>query len=144
MRPDVRSFIIHQIGNGQSISVWFDIGPLELTVSKRDMARVGFSFQAKVSNLVEEGSLSWPKDWNARFNNIYITLRCYKRIKTTSFLWKDGVGNLQDFSVRAAWDSPRPIGNEMDWYSVLWYSQGVPKARIFNVVNYGGMIENTR
>ncbi|XP_071695374.1 uncharacterized protein [Rutidosis leptorrhynchoides] len=41
--------------------------------------------------------------------------------------WKDSQGMVHDFSVSRAWNSLRPQGNKVPWFSVVWYSQCVPR-----------------
>ncbi|XP_071699709.1 uncharacterized protein [Rutidosis leptorrhynchoides] len=41
--------------------------------------------------------------------------------------WKDFDGNLTEFSVSSVWESIRPRGSNVNWYSVVWFSTCIPK-----------------
>ncbi|GJU18554.1 hypothetical protein Tco_1146520 [Tanacetum coccineum] len=59
IRPIIRPFIWHKINNGKSTSAWFDrwadVCPLKDMFSNRDIARLGFSLDDSVYNLISDG-----------------------------------------------------------------------------------------
>ncbi|GJV29218.1 hypothetical protein Tco_1385666 [Tanacetum coccineum] len=60
LRPLVREFFWHNIGDGSRVSLWFDRwcpnGPLYTIVSTRDMFRAGFSLSSTVRDAIRNGS----------------------------------------------------------------------------------------
>ncbi|GJV84096.1 zinc finger, CCHC-type containing protein [Tanacetum coccineum] len=71
VRQLVRPFIWYRLGNGAMTSAWFDnwcsIGPIEGVVSNRDIYSAGFRLNAKVRDIINNGSWGWPNEWNLKY-----------------------------------------------------------------------------
>ncbi|XP_071740376.1 uncharacterized protein [Rutidosis leptorrhynchoides] len=102
----VNSFF-QKIGNGELTSVWFDswanIGLL--AIEKEDILNAGFDLDLKLQQLVVPVLHDHPD----------------------TVLWKDANDTIHEFSVRTVWESIRPMGNTVNWFAVVWFSQSIPK-----------------
>lgn len=67
LRDMVRPFLFSKIGNGKTMSVWFDwwldCGPLEHFLSNREIASGGFYLKSKVTDVVGLTGWCWPNEW---------------------------------------------------------------------------------
>ncbi|GKB64526.1 RNA-directed DNA polymerase, eukaryota, reverse transcriptase zinc-binding domain protein [Tanacetum coccineum] len=71
----VSSFLFwYRLGNGAMTSAWFDnwcsIGPIEGVVSNRDIYSAGFRLNAKVRDIINNGSWGWPTQWNLKYHSL--------------------------------------------------------------------------
>ncbi|GJY23016.1 putative reverse transcriptase domain, reverse transcriptase zinc-binding domain protein [Tanacetum coccineum] len=71
LRPIIRRFIWSKVGNGNTTSIWYDqwstLEPLAHRVSSRDIVRSGLTLQSKVSDIVVNGTWSWPVDMLSKY-----------------------------------------------------------------------------
>ncbi|GKB47808.1 hypothetical protein Tco_0898561 [Tanacetum coccineum] len=93
-----------EIGNGLKASLWYDMWctqwPLSRYVTK-DIVREGHHLRLIASPML---------------NDMEDCMR-----------WRDGNGNMTEFSVKCAWEALRPRGPEIPWYSVVWFSHYNPR-----------------
>ncbi|GJR46484.1 RNA-directed DNA polymerase, eukaryota, reverse transcriptase zinc-binding domain protein [Tanacetum coccineum] len=86
LRYLVRENIVHQIGNGDSISMWFDnwsaIGPLCNIITYRDLydARLNASVSVVLNN-----RWNWPENWNEMFPQITSMANPKRTTETEAF-----------------------------------------------------------
>ncbi|XP_022030699.1 uncharacterized protein LOC110931622 [Helianthus annuus] len=131
LRPEMRSFVWAEIGNGLSTSAWFDswsnIGPLFQFFTPRQIANAGFSLDAKVADLWLNSSWDWPIEWRHRLPALnQIDTRSIQPAKEDKFLWRQG-DHLHEFSTARAWDSFRHREVEVEWCRIVWFSQCIPR-----------------
>ncbi|GJS48548.1 hypothetical protein Tco_0598669 [Tanacetum coccineum] len=66
--------LMEKVGNGTSISTWFDnwccSSPFVDFISNRDIYRAGFGLSATVSDIVNDGSWCWPLDWSFKYPHL--------------------------------------------------------------------------
>nr|GEX94955.1 hypothetical protein [Tanacetum cinerariifolium] len=66
LRPLIRKFIWYKLGNGQSVSFWYDnwcsLSPLADLVSTREMYRASLTTTSKVSDIMYDSRLVIPND----------------------------------------------------------------------------------
>ncbi|GJX41720.1 hypothetical protein Tco_0256710 [Tanacetum coccineum] len=109
VRNLVQPFIWFRVGDGATISGWFDnwcaLSPLASFISNRDIYRAGLGLSAKVGEIIEEGT------WD-------------------SLVWRHITHGDVDFSVAKAWDCIRPRAKEVDWFHVVWFSHQIPRHAI--------------
>ncbi|GKD60636.1 hypothetical protein Tco_1298145 [Tanacetum coccineum] len=70
----VRPFIWSRVGNGATISAWFDnwstLSPLAEFISNRDIYRAGLGLSAKVGEIIEGGAWCWPPNWISKYPDL--------------------------------------------------------------------------
>ncbi|GJV05062.1 putative reverse transcriptase domain-containing protein [Tanacetum coccineum] len=77
VRGRIRDHIIHRIGDGRNTSLWFDnwyaICPLSDFISKRNIHNTGLTLNAKVSEVIVNGSWIWPDCLTSEFDGLLCT-----------------------------------------------------------------------
>ncbi|XP_021993818.1 uncharacterized protein LOC110890505 [Helianthus annuus] len=120
-----------QIGNGNNTYAWFDlwstIGPLCNFLTPRVITREGFLLNAKVADVYMEGSWLWPDAWRDTYP-VLIQLDLMQRNVNNQdrLLWRDG-DKLNEYSSSGVWNSVRAREQEVNWASIVWFSQCVPR-----------------
>nr|GFB41901.1 reverse transcriptase domain, reverse transcriptase zinc-binding domain protein [Tanacetum cinerariifolium] len=75
LRPLIRHFIWHKIGDGSDMLVWFnrwcELSPLAAIVTSRDIFRERFSLNSKVSDLMRNGGFLWPPCWSSKYPSLF-------------------------------------------------------------------------
>nr|XP_043622253.1 uncharacterized protein LOC122593835 [Erigeron canadensis] len=70
VQPILHNFIWVKIGDGQTVSAWYDVwcnvGPLSDRITPREIHSAGFTIDSKVSNLVTNGVWQGPSDWTSQ------------------------------------------------------------------------------
>ncbi|GJU36740.1 putative reverse transcriptase domain-containing protein [Tanacetum coccineum] len=124
-----------QINNGKSTSAWLerwaDLCPLKDMFSNRDIARLDFSLDDSVNNLIFDGVWRWPLDWLSRFlimDHLQVPLLLHDIDDV--ILWRDKDGVLWPFLVAYAWDTIRTRADIVNWYNVVWFPHLWPKVRV--------------
>ena len=132
----VSGFIRSEIGNGESTYFWFDewLGTRRLIEETGDMGPLylGIPRQALVSDACRQG------DWVMRPRGRRVYEALYTKIENSQKpesnggrdvpLWKHDEENYKAlFSTRRTWDQIRIQAPEVDWHSIVWFLQGVPR-----------------
>ncbi|KAJ0833348.1 putative RNA-directed DNA polymerase [Helianthus annuus] len=131
LRPLIRQHVWSQIGNGNNTFAWFDlwstIGPLCNFLTPRVITREGFSLNAKVADVYTEGSWLWPDAWRDTYP-VLIQLDLMQRNLNNQdrLLWRDD-DKLNEYSSSGVWNSVRAREQEVNWASIVWFSQCVPR-----------------
>ncbi|XP_071726825.1 uncharacterized protein [Rutidosis leptorrhynchoides] len=131
IRPLIRNYICCQVGDGSFGSAWHDswsnLGILSNIISHNDIIRAGWNDKTVIRDIVNDDGVVWPRGWGRK----YPTLPSINVPSLSNFPdkygWKDPQGLVHEFSVAKAWDSLRPRGNQVPWYSVVWYSHCIPR-----------------
>ncbi|XP_022015024.1 uncharacterized protein LOC110914542 [Helianthus annuus] len=126
-----RDFFWIDIGNGTLASAWYDrwsdIGPLGEFISPRVISNAGFRLEDSVSDIQANGQWKWPVAWRDLFpvliqlDHVHIRPNNPDRV-----MWRDG-NNTSVFSSSEAWNSVRFKGTEIDWCTVVWFNQCIPR-----------------
>lgn len=130
LRSTIRDFMWHKIGNGSTVSVWFDkwceIGPLSNIISYRDIYRSGLNPQSKVADLIHEGALVWPTYLSDKYS---VLSSCSSSVNNDQdcLVWRLSDGSLKPFSVSQVWSSIRPRDNKVIWYNMVWFPNNIPR-----------------
>ena len=132
VRPLIRQFIWHRLGDGNVASVWFDrwsaLSPLANIVSNRDINRAGFHSSSKVVDVLDNGSWNWPIEWQDKYPMVYsLTVPTLDPNSRDLLVWRNQNDVEMQFSVATIWDAIRPRGEEVDWYKVVWFSHCIPR-----------------
>ncbi|XP_071714513.1 uncharacterized protein [Rutidosis leptorrhynchoides] len=131
IREVIRGRFFHEVGNGNITSAWFDYwcsqGPLSAVISRRVLSQTGYSGREFVHEIVDGNAWNWPHEWFSRFpilNNVdpLVLSESIDLVK-----WKATNGEMREFSVNVVWETIRPRAPCVDWYSVVWFSNCIPK-----------------
>ncbi|GJU43577.1 hypothetical protein Tco_1200843 [Tanacetum coccineum] len=112
----VRPFFWVQLGNGKNTSLWFDIWcsscPLNSFLTVRDITYEGFHINSLVADMVGNGGWMWPHAWLLKAP-ILGTLPVPNLDNNSIDIvkWRDFNGNMNDFSVKRAWED---VGVDVD------------------------------
>ncbi|XP_022015029.1 uncharacterized protein LOC110914549 [Helianthus annuus] len=120
-----------KVGDGSRTSAWYDtwsnLGPLSNILTPRVISNVGFQLDAKVKDVHENGSWSWPMAWRDLYPVLiqrdHITLNPVER---DEICWKDG-SELLDYSSTNVWHSIRFREQDVNWVKIVWFPQCIPK-----------------
>nr|XP_043619797.1 uncharacterized protein LOC122591602 [Erigeron canadensis] len=73
IRPTVRKFFWHCVGNDKSTPAWYgtwsDFGPLIKGILPRMIANAGFNLKSNVSDLIDNRAWKWPREWDSVLQN---------------------------------------------------------------------------
>ncbi|GJV14415.1 GRF1-interacting factor 1-like protein [Tanacetum coccineum] len=135
VRPLVQKFIWHRLGDGSTVSTWFDnwcsISPLSRIILNRDIYEAGIPVSSKVSDIILNGSWTWPNNWSSKFPSLSsIVIPHLSAYVVDGLYWNNGSNIESDFLVSIAWDSIRPRGPNIDWYHLVWFSHQIPRHAI--------------
>nr|XP_043639239.1 uncharacterized protein LOC122610308 [Erigeron canadensis] len=125
MRDAICPHIKYYMGNGHSTSAWYDswlpIGPLCKYISPREVTSARFSLEAKVSDLINNGSWLWPSAWSDLFP-VLIGMNgpILNRDEEDTIFWIDKDGNEVSYSASSTWDSLRWSQQWVDWFDMIW------------------------
>ncbi|GJW51394.1 hypothetical protein Tco_0092745, partial [Tanacetum coccineum] len=132
LRPLIRKFIWHKVGDGSRVSIWYDqwcgVSPLSNIVSSRDMYRVGLNPSSTVDEVLVDGNLAWPSELCVKYPIISsIPVPHSGHGSVDALEWRNNSGLVKPFSVSTVWHSIRPRGSKVDWVDVVWYSNCIPR-----------------
>ncbi|XP_071727174.1 uncharacterized protein [Rutidosis leptorrhynchoides] len=91
------------------------------------MANVGLSLNDSVQDMLMLFNGEWPQEWLSKyplFHNINLPMI---HNGTDQIHWRTNEGVLFTYSTTCVWDSIRPTGNNISWFSVVWFSQCIPR-----------------
>ncbi|GJV28011.1 hypothetical protein Tco_1384459 [Tanacetum coccineum] len=128
LRPCIREFLWHKIGDGANTSIWFDrwcslsplanvvspreantsiwfdrwcsLSPLANVVSPRDRSRSGLNSTSMVANIMGSGLLEWPPDLGMKYPSLLAipSPRLYQGIPD-KLEWRTSLGVVKPFAV---------------------------------------------
>ncbi|GKB27728.1 hypothetical protein Tco_0867129 [Tanacetum coccineum] len=131
LRRKYRPFIMHQIGNGKNVSVWYDKwdveGPLCSMINKRAIYNARLSDNNTVADMIRDGVWQWPQEWISLFPML-CSIQCHvlQNDKCDKGVWKTLNGLSKDFSVQQVWKDTRAVNNP----TVNWSKKGL-KGKIY-------------
>ncbi|GJT98864.1 RNA-directed DNA polymerase, eukaryota, reverse transcriptase zinc-binding domain protein [Tanacetum coccineum] len=104
VRPLIRQFIWYHLGEGNTVSAWFDwwclLSPLSHLVTPRDIHRAGFNMASTVYDIVTNGSWKWPNEWRLKYPSLYtITFPSLVPNSLDEIVWKTRNDMDSGFSV---------------------------------------------
>ncbi|GJV16391.1 putative reverse transcriptase domain-containing protein [Tanacetum coccineum] len=132
LRPLIRKFIWHKVGDGSRVSIWYDqwcgVSPLSNIVSSRDMYRVGLNPSSMVDEVLVDGNLAWPSELCVKYPIISsILVPHFGHGSGDSLEWRNNSGLVNPLLVSTVWHSIRPRVSKVDWVDVVWYSNCIPR-----------------
>ncbi|KAJ9535362.1 hypothetical protein OSB04_un001524 [Centaurea solstitialis] len=128
IREGFRENLVHSIGNGRSVFLWFDnwhpLGPLCQFISKRDLYEAKVDVKLKISDIVCDGIWLWPVDlWNKFGGLLQLFQPALKENVRDKVMWKSQSGSVGDFSVAAVWDENFLHLEDKRWSKLVWFTQ---------------------
>nr|GEW18611.1 hypothetical protein [Tanacetum cinerariifolium] len=113
LRPFIRKFVWHSIGDGTRTSIWYDqwcsLSLLADFISTRDMFRAGLSTTSKVPDVMGTNSLEWPRELQVKYPSLLSILTPRLLIGSQDKLeWKSRSDTIKPFAVNTIWHSIRP------------------------------------
>ncbi|GJT25924.1 reverse transcriptase domain, reverse transcriptase zinc-binding domain protein [Tanacetum coccineum] len=131
IRPIIRKFIWYKIGNGSSISAWFDSwsmhSPVIQSITPQNIHAAGFSMQTTLADVVSQNAWEWPLEWVNRYPFIFAMTVPSLNEDNDQVVWKSRLDIIKPFSVGTVWDDIRHHGNIMAWMYVIWFGHCIPR-----------------
>nr|XP_043624069.1 uncharacterized protein LOC122595706 [Erigeron canadensis] len=128
----VKQHVRYKIGDGRSISIWYDIwcpeGPLSKFISKRVLYDARMDVDASLSSMIQEGRWMWPDGWEERFNFLerFYVPNLQNGVKD-EITWITKEKQLVAFSTAQAWKDIRINWPKVVWRDVIWFKQCDPR-----------------
>nr|XP_043629889.1 uncharacterized protein LOC122601188 [Erigeron canadensis] len=120
IRPLIRRFMWYKVGDGNSVSAWYDYwcthSPLAEHLTARMISRAGYNWSTKVADLISNGSWTWPRSWNNKFPNASIP-SIDSNARDVVF-WKDRNVVDHHYSVGFVWEDIR-VREPLLWCHVV-------------------------
>ncbi|XP_022040603.1 uncharacterized protein LOC110943155 [Helianthus annuus] len=133
IRSSIRPFIWFLIRDGTEANAWNDnwcaYSPLRDFITPRRIHGAGFSMRSSVSDLIDtHNGWKWPIAWFDLYP-VLINLMPPSMVHNVpdKLVWKNRQGNVSEFSASEAWESIRVRGEEVDWVSLVWFGQSIPR-----------------
>ena len=131
IRPLIREFVWHNIGDGALTSLWYDrwcsSSQLANSISTRDMFRAGLNPLSKVRNIFLNNVWTWPQELINKYPFLSSIVMPNHVDRPDLLEWRDEDGNVKSFSVSIVWRSIRPRSNKVMWVDVVWFSLCIPR-----------------
>lgn len=132
VRDKIKERIVCKIGNGRSISMWYDnwcqLGPLYNYISHRDLYDARLDAGLKVFDMISNGVWNWPSEWVNKFNILTeIDVPNLIPNKCDGIVWVNCNGMEMDFAVKNVCRDLSNNGPKVIWWKLVWFSQCVPK-----------------
>ncbi|GJU68574.1 RNA-directed DNA polymerase, eukaryota, reverse transcriptase zinc-binding domain protein [Tanacetum coccineum] len=132
LRSKIRNNILKKLGNGEDTNVWFDnwsnVGPICDIVPFKSRYEARLHEKSSVADMLNEKEWNWPSDWKSKFREISkIVIPNLKENVKDSTVWRDGNGKEGRFSTKKVWENFRIDLPDVNWYKVIWFTQGNPR-----------------
>ena len=131
IRDLIKNHVRYEIGNGKSISVWYDRWndnrPIGEYVTQRDMYDARINNTATVADLVNENGWLWPDSLTSKYPEILnIPVPTLNDSKDRVW-WVTNNGLKVKFTTAQAWLDKRENWPKVEWNEVVWFKQLIPK-----------------
>ncbi|XP_071714591.1 uncharacterized protein [Rutidosis leptorrhynchoides] len=91
------------------------------------ISQAGYTGFEKVCDIVVGNSLNWPQDWYSRFPILATVNTPILSDPMDQIMWKGNNGENMEYSVKVVWETIRPCAATVNWFSVVWFSNCIPK-----------------
>ncbi|KAM0041473.1 putative reverse transcriptase zinc-binding domain-containing protein [Helianthus debilis subsp. tardiflorus] len=82
----------------------------------------------RIADVCINGEWVWPESWTSRFPGLLsIQIPELHPIHQDKLVWYSNGGRKLDFSTSTAWDDLRHSQNEVQWSSIVWFPQAIPR-----------------
>ncbi|PWA66526.1 RNA-directed DNA polymerase, eukaryota, Reverse transcriptase zinc-binding domain protein [Artemisia annua] len=131
LRNDVENHVKYKIGDGKTISAWYDRWndqqALAKTINRRDIYSAGFNDQNKLCDLLDTNGWKWPQEW-------YTKYECTQSLTVPTLssspdvpVWVNNNGREVKFATSQVWKDMRSDDAKVCWNKLVWYPQCIPK-----------------
>ncbi|GKF03997.1 RNA-directed DNA polymerase, eukaryota, reverse transcriptase zinc-binding domain protein [Tanacetum coccineum] len=132
LRDRIKDHVLFSIGNGKSVSIWFDKldlkGPLCDIIPRKDWYKVRYTNNETVADMIYNGVWIWPPQWYSNYPELYnIAIPTLSASIKDMVYWLDNQNDKKDFSTKQVWYDLRDINGKVDWYHVVWFKQFQPR-----------------
>ncbi|GJW34582.1 RNA-directed DNA polymerase, eukaryota, reverse transcriptase zinc-binding domain protein [Tanacetum coccineum] len=108
-----------KVGNGRSISAWYDRWDenqaLAKNISKREIHLAGFDDLNKLYDVIDDNKWKWPAKWFGKYNFLHNYHVPTLAAEPDTLMWVTMQGKLVKFSTNQVWVDVRSIGNKVHW-----------------------------
>ncbi|GKB03254.1 RNA-directed DNA polymerase, eukaryota, reverse transcriptase zinc-binding domain protein [Tanacetum coccineum] len=125
LRKLVENHIRYKVGNGKTISAWYDKWSenqsLARNLSKREICLAGFNDQSKLCDIVDGNRWKWPNEWmntHSFLLNIPIPTLVDEPDRA---LWVTNQGNMVKFRTKQVGTDIRGDGDKVKWDKLIWF-----------------------
>ncbi|GJZ74268.1 RNA-directed DNA polymerase, eukaryota, reverse transcriptase zinc-binding domain protein [Tanacetum coccineum] len=134
LRDKVRHHPMFQVGNGKSISAWFDkwcsLGPLSSFIPNKAIFDARMSDKDCLADIIHEGKWMWPEEWNVTFPQLRSIKIPMLRDGVDGVKWMDKNNQVCKFSTKIVWLTLRDDWPKVKWKHIVWFPQCNPKQAI--------------
>ncbi|GJR74233.1 RNA-directed DNA polymerase, eukaryota, reverse transcriptase zinc-binding domain protein [Tanacetum coccineum] len=111
IRDEIKNHVWYKIGNGKSISVFYDrwcsIGPLSEMISRRNIYNERLRDDIVIADIVNNGRWAWPEDWMSTYPSLSNIQNPNLIARDDKVLWITKKGDKVQFSTKQAWEDLR-------------------------------------
>ncbi|GJY45630.1 putative RNA-directed DNA polymerase, eukaryota, reverse transcriptase zinc-binding domain protein [Tanacetum coccineum] len=117
---------------------------------QRDITSEGFNIYNTVADIVENGAWLWPSTWLQKAAALFMVPASHLDVNCMdSAIWGDRDGNMNNFSVKRAWEAIHIRGSSITWNQVWNNIRHLAKMEqvqlvLHDIVNYLQPIANNR
>ncbi|KAJ9536468.1 hypothetical protein OSB04_un000349 [Centaurea solstitialis] len=132
LRPLIRRFVVSNIGNGLSTYAWsdrwLDCGALMDCITFRRFARLGFSHNTKVRQVIEVCGNEWPVEWIQCCGELdHCQIPAINVTSQDMVQWRRLDGSLGPFTVKDAYTDLSGSLESIRWATPVWFKNCIPK-----------------
>lgn len=132
LRPIVRKFFYHQLGDGKNTSFWVDwwcsSGPLQALVQSVDIKDSGIGLYDSVADSVVGREWKWHQGWVQRCQPLMdIQVPNLHQNRADRVCIKYNSSKLTEFTVKGMYEHLRDLGPVIPWTQAVWFYGNIPK-----------------
>ncbi|KAG2290102.1 hypothetical protein Bca52824_049706 [Brassica carinata] len=136
IKETVAEFLRCSIGDGRAASFWYDywthMGPLIEGFGQRGPQELRITLESVVADATVNGEWQLPPARSNVVETLQIVLSTMTPPAPTRgvdrFLWRNGAGHfVPKFSTKATWHSIRETAPTVEWYSMVWFKEEIPR-----------------
>ena len=131
LRQNVEDHIMYNVGDGKTISAWYDRWSnqqaLAKSISRRVIHLAGFSDQSKLCDIINDNRWKWPDEWSRKYD--VISNMSVPRLTQAPDkpIWITNNGNKVEFATSKVWNDVRQEDGKVTWSKIVWHSHCILK-----------------
>lgn len=136
VRPLVTDLMRCNIGDGKSVSFWYDwwtdFGPLVSMFGERGPRELQIPLDSTVCNATQNGFWSLPPARSEEAETLQLVLTTMEAPLESRggdrFLWRNGpCSYLPKFSSKGTWNFIRQVSPTVPWSKLIWFKEEIPR-----------------